>query len=135
MEVATASNKSPHKSTRKGSSELKISRTSYQRVLKHLKLKPHRPRLLHALHEDDPDRRVAFCEWYLIRHEGNPDFSKSVLWTDGSCFKLNEGVNRHSCVYWSDTNPHEIIQEELYVPGVTVWAGIWSQGILGPYFF
>jgi hypothetical protein len=120
MAVATALIQSPHKSTRKGSSELGISRTSYQKILKHLKLKPYRPRLSHAINEDDPDRRMEFCEWYLIRHEGNPDFSKSVLWTDEACSKLNGRVNRHNCVCWSDTYPHEIIQEELNVPGVTV---------------
>jgi hypothetical protein len=63
-----------------------------------------------------------------------PNFSKSVLWIGEACFKLNVCVNRQNCVYWSDKNPHEIIQEELNVPGVTVWAGIWSQ-IVGPYFF
>jgi hypothetical protein len=88
MAVATALIQSPHKSKRKGSSELGISRTSYQRILKHLKLKPYRPRLLHALHLDDPDRRVEFCELYLIRHEDNPDFSKSILWTHEALFQI-----------------------------------------------
>jgi hypothetical protein len=27
------------------------------------------------------------------------------------------------------------MQEELNVPSITVWAGIWSGGIVGPYFF
>jgi hypothetical protein len=38
-------------------------------------------------------------------------------------------------VYWSDSNPHEVIQAELNVPSLTVWVGIWSGGIVGPYFF
>jgi hypothetical protein len=37
-------------------------------------------------------------------------------------------------MYWSDTNPHQVIQEELNAPGVTVWAGIWAQGVVGPLF-
>ena len=33
--------------------------------MKDLKLKPYKPRLLQALNEDDPDRRMEFCEWLL----------------------------------------------------------------------
>jgi hypothetical protein len=35
-------------------------------------------------------------------------------------------------VYWSNTDPHQVIQEELNVAGVIVWAGIWVQGVVGP---
>jgi hypothetical protein len=52
-----------------------------------------------------------------------------------SFVQLNGRISRHNSVYWSDSNPHEVIQEELNVPGLTVWAGIWSGGIVGPYFF
>jgi hypothetical protein len=48
--------------------------------------------------------------------------------------KLNGRVNEHNCVYWSSENPRFVI-EELHVPGVTVWAGICSKGVIGPYFF
>ncbi|CAF4883897.1 unnamed protein product [Rotaria sp. Silwood1] len=35
----------------------------------------------------------------------------------------------------SDTNPHRIIEQELNVPRVTIWGGIWSNGVVGSYFF
>lgn len=57
------------------------------------------------------------------------------MWTVEVTFKLNSRVIRHNCVYWSDNNPHAILEEKLYLPGVTVWAGIWSEGFVGPYFF
>jgi hypothetical protein len=71
----------------------------------------------------------------LIRCEAEADFPRRILWTDEASFKLNGRINRHNSVYWIDSNPHEVIQEELNVPSLTVWAGIWSGGIVGPYFF
>jgi hypothetical protein len=76
------------------------------------------------LTEDDFDQRVELSEWFLIRCEAEPDSPRCNLWTDEALFKLNGWIN-----------PHEVIQEELNVPGLTVWAGIWSGGIVGPYFF
>jgi hypothetical protein len=72
---------------------------------------------------------------FLVRFEFEPDFPRRILWTDEDSFKINGRINRHINVYWSDSNPHEFIQEELNVPSLTVWVGIWSGGIVGPYFF
>jgi hypothetical protein len=57
------------------------------------------------------------------------------LWTNKASFKHSGRINRHNIVYWSNSNPHEVIQEELNVPGLSVWASIWSGDIVGPYFF
>ena len=72
-------------------------------------LKPFRPVQLHALNEDDPDRRLQFCEIFLQYSIENPDIFNKIIWSDKAQFRLNGRVNRHNCVYWSDTNPHEII--------------------------
>lgn len=32
-------------------------------------------------------------------------------------------------------NPHLVIEQELNVPRVAVWGGIWSNGVIGPFFF
>lgn len=63
--VAEACAVSPGKWTRKASAELGISQRSVQRMLKKLKLKPYRPSLLQALHEDDTGRQLEFCETIL----------------------------------------------------------------------
>jgi hypothetical protein len=102
--------------------------------VKALKLKAYRPHLLQMLTEDDFDRRVEFSVWFMIRCEAETDFPRRILWTDEVSFKLNGRINRHNSVYWSDSNPHEVIQEELNVPSLTVWAGICSGDIAGPYF-
>lgn len=125
----------PKQSTRRRSSQLAISRRSLQRMLHQLKLYPYIPRLVQFLNDDDYDRRLQFCEIFLNQYENDPSLTDKILWTDEACFKLNGHVNRHNAVYWSDTNPHITIAQELNLPGVNVWAGISSQGLFGPYFF
>ena len=67
--------------------------------------------------------------------EDNFTFLDEIVWTDETTFKLSEHVNRHNCVYWSDRNPHFTITSQLNQPEITVWAGISSDGIVGPQFF
>jgi transposase len=125
----------PQLTQRRASNELGIARRSLGRIMSDLGLRPYRPRLLQALNEDDPDRRLEFCEWFLNSVEEDPNLPDQILWTDEAIFQTNGRVNRHNCVYWSDTNPHIIIEQELNVPKVIVWAGIWSNGVVGPFFF
>ena len=127
--------RSPHKSTSRASLALNISRTSVWRLLKELGLKPFRPRLIHALSDDDFDRRLEFCESFLEMVETGLINLDNVLWTDEATFKLNGHVNRHNCVYWSEENPNITISREVNAPGVCCWAGISSERIIGPFFF
>lgn len=133
--VAEAYVVSPGKWTRKASAELGIPQRSVQRMIKKLKLEPYRPSLLQALHEDDTDRQLEFCETIIIQAEPDQNLLCSILWTDEAYFKLNGRVNRHNCVYWSDVNPHLVIQEELNVSGGMVWGCILSSALMDPYFF
>lgn len=100
-----------------------------------LKLKPYKLRLVQALSEDDPDRRMEFCEWLLDTVDGDPTLLDRIFWSDEATFQLNGLVNRHNCVYWSETNPHFVIEQELHTPRVTVWGGMWSHGVVGPFCF
>lgn len=133
--TSDAFNKSPQKSTRRASSELGIPRTTLQRIMADLSLRPFKPRLIHALNEDDPDRRMQFCELFLGKMDRNRQIFDDILWTDEATFKLNGHINRHNCVYWADANPRLTIEHELNLPGICVWAGVWSEGIVGPFFF
>ncbi|KAG8317552.1 hypothetical protein J6590_024785 [Homalodisca vitripennis] len=67
---------------------------------------------------DDSDRRLEFGETVIIRSEAGSNFLRSILFCNKASFKLNGRVNRHNCVYWSDVNPHNVIQAECNVPGV-----------------
>jgi hypothetical protein len=104
-------------------------------MMKELGLKPYRPQLLHALNEDDPDRRCEFADTFLNLIAADSSFLNRIVWSDEAIFKLNGHVNGHNCVYYAVENPHIVITEEMNAPGITLWAGIWSGGIIGPFFF
>ena len=125
----------PTTSTRRGSLQLEISRTSLRRMLKQLKLRPYIPSLVHQLNEDDCDRRVQFCEQMLTMCEQNYDILHSITWSDEAVFKLDGSVNRHNSVYYSTENPHKIVEKGVNSPSLCVWAGLNVNGLIGPFFF
>ena len=98
-------------------------------------MKPYRPQLLHALNEDDPDRRCEFADTFLNLVADNASFPDRIVWTDEAIFKLNGHVNRHNCVYYAVENPHIVVTQEMNALGIVTWAGIWSGGIICPFFF
>ena len=63
------------------------------------------------------------------------NFQDKIWWSGEACFKLNGHINRHSCTYWSQENPHVILEREVNVSGITVWAVMSSTGIIHPFFF
>lgn len=127
----------PTTSQRQLSREFGICRRSIQKIVSEIGLKRYRPRLIHSLNEDDPDRRLQFCEEFqnLLAEEVDPNFLLDrILWSDEAKFHLCGRINRHNCVYYSDENPHVTIEKDFRSPGINVWAGIWSGGIIGPFF-
>ncbi|CAF3839089.1 unnamed protein product [Rotaria sp. Silwood1] len=133
--VRAAFEENPGISARRASLELNLDRSSLRRMIKELGLKPYRPQLLHALNEDDPDRRCEFADIFLNLLADDSSLLSRIVWTDEAIFKLNGHVNRHNCVYYAVENPHVIITQEMNTPGITVWAGIWVGGVIGPFFF
>lgn len=77
--VRAAFKKSPATSPRRASLELNLSRSSLQRMMKELGLKPYRPQLLHALNEDDPDRRCEFADIFLDLLAGDSSYLDRII--------------------------------------------------------
>jgi transposase len=127
--------KSPRKSQRQVSREVGISKSTVQRIMQRCNWKSYIPRLVHALNDDDPDRRVQYCKWYLEQCQGNAGFPTKIVWSDEASFKLNGSINRHNCTYWSPVNPHVTVEHHVNLPGITVWCGLSSRGLIGPFFF
>jgi transposase len=125
----------PRKSVRQAARETGISKSSVHRILKRVHWKSYIPTLIHALNEDDPDRRVEFCEWYLAKCAEDAEFSNKIVWSDEASFKLNGSINRHNCSYWASENPHVTEEHHVNLPGVTVWCGLSARGLIGPFFF
>ena len=63
--VLEAYEENPMMTQRRASLELNLSRSSLQRMMRELRLKPNRPQLLHALNEDDHNRRCEFASIFL----------------------------------------------------------------------
>ncbi len=79
--VRAAFEESPATSLRRASLDLNVSKSSLQRMLKELGLKPYRPQLLHALNEDDPDRRCEFADIFLKLVAEDSSFPDRIVWT------------------------------------------------------
>ncbi|KAJ4426918.1 hypothetical protein ANN_26717 [Periplaneta americana] len=93
--------------------ETGLSKSSVHRVLKRAQWKSFIPRLVHALNEDDHDRRIEFCEWYQAKCAEDNQFPYKIVWSDEATFKLNGSINRRNCTYWAANNPHVIVEHHV----------------------
>ena len=116
-------------------SDYDVSHVTVSNTLKELSYKPYILCLFHAPNEDGPDRRKQSCKIFEEMFRADPSRIDKIIWSDEAIFKLNGHLNCHNCVYWNATNLHHMIKKNVYLPGLTVWCGISSVGIIGPYFF
>jgi len=123
------------KSLRTVARELDMSVTSVRTVLKtELKWRPWKPHYVQALYPDDLDRRHEFAEKMIEWHETHPDLFDNILWSDEAIFHVGGFVNRHNSHYWSENDPLITIEKRQGQPKVTVWCGMTSSAVLGPFF-
>jgi len=72
----------------------RVRSTSVHRILKAVKWEVYIPRLLHAINDDDPDRRMQFCEWFQQMVNDDEEFVTKIVWSDEP-FRL---ISRHPVV-------------------------------------
>lgn len=65
MLVAQSFVEDPRCSAKRSALQLDLSRRSFHRIARELGYHVYRPTLLHALSEDDFDRRMEFAKWYI----------------------------------------------------------------------
>ena len=63
------------------------------------------------------------------------EFHRKIILSDEAHFHLGGFVNKWNCLIWGSENPRIIVEKPLYPQRVTVWCGLWSGGVIGPYFF
>jgi len=103
--------------------------------LKSIKFHPYKIHLVQELNEDDPDRRIEFCETMVNKIDEDPPFLYNIVFSDEATFTLKGEVNRHNCRYWSDTNPDWMMDSHTQYPQkVNVWAGLLNNALIGPFF-
>jgi hypothetical protein len=126
----------PHLSIRKLAAEAGMSIGSIHKTLTVHKYHPYKLILSNSLNEDDPDRRIEYCENIQNRCNIDSTFITKILFTDEASFYLNSKVCRHNSFYWSQKNPNWVVS--IYnndKKKVQVWAGIIGNKIIGPIFF
>lgn len=125
----------PQLSLRKAARETGVSHESVRKVLKHHKFFPYKMKILQELGDDDPDRRIEFCEFMTNLINAEPGTIKNICFSDECTFFLNGEVNKQNCRYWSDENPRLFREGHTQHPQKTnVWAGIYGDKIIGPLF-
>lgn len=126
----------PTSSLSNASLHLNLSETSIWRIWrKDLELRSWKLRLLHEISAEDEADRLDFCSEIVEIMEEDDTWINRICFSDEAHFHLSGEVNRHNCTYWSKNDPDFFTTKPLHSPRVTVWCGVWSGGIVGPYFF
>lgn len=135
LNVVLSVQEEPKTSVPKLALDNNMSERSVRRILKVNKFHPYKVQLHQELNEDDPDRRMQFCQVMMDAINGNNMLMNSIVFSDESTFCLNGFVNKHNCRYWSDHNPHWMEEGHTQYPQkLNVWAGIVRGRIIGPFF-
>ena len=108
-------------SQREISRNMGISLGSVNRSLRTAGIKPYKYTFVQELAEDDPERRLEFCNWISSRSER---WCRRIVFSDESTFYLNGQVNKHNLFYYSNENEHRFKETPMKSPGITVWAAL-----------
>ncbi|KAF2345053.1 Protein of unknown function DUF4817 [Trinorchestia longiramus] len=130
--VSASVTDNPKASIRKRSTQLSISRSTLNRILKKdLKLYPYKIKLTQQLLPNDYHSRVNYSESFIRMCE-DTSFIETIIFSDEAHFHLSGHVNRHNSRIWCNENPREIQERPLHSLRVTVWCGITASNVIGP---
>lgn len=102
----------PRKSIRNASADLGLSYATVQRILHHHKIHPYSFIRLQKLHPGDYQRRVEFCENFLIEAQEDENFLQRIIWTDEAKFCQRGVFNRRNRHFYARENPHMVLEVE-----------------------
>ena len=78
-------------------------------------------KILQEIRDDDPDRRIPFCEMLTEKIQRQPSLTKNICFSN-ACFFFNGNVNKQNCPYWSDENLHLFTEGHTQNPQkLNVW--------------
>jgi hypothetical protein len=125
---------SPRRSAKRNAIALIMSDCTVRRILhKDLNFHPYKTVMVQTIRDQDTVNRKNVCE--VLLNALYSDDLNHVLITDKANFHLCGNVNSQNCRYWSTENPRALRQKPLHSEKVTVWCGVASFGVIGPYFF
>lgn len=126
----------PETSTRRRSKELSIQRGTIRQILKEdLLLYPYKIQLVQKIYPSDLKLRFEYSRAVLNLVANDQSFLENFMMTDEAHFHLSGFVNKQNYRFWGTENPRNVQQHLLHPLRVTVWCGITSSMIYGPYFF
>jgi len=83
-----------------------VSKSQTQRILKKYKYKPYKVNIVQQLHPGDAQRRIVFCNWFLEQTRIDPNFARKVIWSDEAYISCTGIFNRHNNRHWYTQNPY-----------------------------
>ena len=122
-------------SIRKIAAASNMKRTSVHNILKKdLGLKSYKPQVSQELMEGDDVKRLAFCNKIeQMMQEGlNPG---DIIFSDESHVYLKSSPNKQNTRSWGLSKPEKRTSVPLHSAKVTVWCGLNSTKVIGPFFF
>ena len=123
-------------SIRRISSASGISQTSVHRIVKKdLRLKPYKPQISQELKEGDDTKRLDFCKRIEEMIHDNEFDPGDIIFSDESHVYLHSVPDKQNNRQWCLSRPENRTSVPLHSAKVTVWCGLNSTKIFGPYFF
>lgn len=121
----------PETSTRKLERRLHISRATINNITRGENLHPYHMQKVHKLEPGDNALRIQFCRSILRLNQEDPNFLRSVLWTDESLFTREGCFNQHNTHYYAMENPRQTRNRGFqYRWKINMWGGIIGDCIL-----
>jgi len=79
---------------------------------------------------------MEFCELKMKKTDDDSNFIFNTVFSDEATFELNNSVNRYNCKFWSDNNPHWMLEAHTQYPQKlnTVWAGMLNNALIDSFF-
>lgn len=123
----------PQLSVRRIAIRLGLSKWTVWKILKREGLHPYHFRRVQDLTEPDFTRRSVFCSWILRKLRSNPNFLKTIMWTDEATFTRSGYTNHRNEHLWLHENPHAVRPSSFqHQFSVNVWAGMINDILIGP---
>ena len=123
-------------SIRKISAASCVKKSSVHTILRNdLRLKPYKPRISQELKEGDDTKRLEFCNKIHEMIQDNEFDPGDIIFTDESHVYLQSSPNKQNNREWRFSRPENRTSVPLHSDKVTVWCGLNSTKVFGPYFF
>ena len=126
----------PYVSIPHRSQELELSYFPLWRILHWgLHLHPYKVQLTQQLKPADHSQRRRYVERVLEEQAVDGNFSNKIFFSNETHFTLDGYVNKQNFHIWGSGCPQVIEEKPLHSEKVNIWCFLWSECVIGPYFF